>query len=231
MEVWGINDAYQHCPEVKRFYKIYNIHKAFPECADNMPGRYKDWRRCYDNSKALIITAKDLGLRKQRVLDITKLRKENPDYVFCSSVSYAIFEAVNAGYKEIRLYRLSLNAGEYATQGRGIIDNIKWAQARGVIVYWPWYKEVSERFKRGEDQTNIFYGEADINYTYGETFEASAATVKDTAKAIKQDDVKASPELMTVAELKAGIKAKGGSLPKGRANKPRLIQIYKELSE
>jgi hypothetical protein len=181
MEVWGINDAYDKCPEISRFYKIYNIHKAFPECAEDMPGRYKNWRNKYEQSKALIITAKNLGLSKQRVLDISALIKDNPDYCFCSSVSYAIFEAVQKGYKEIRLYRLSLNDGEYSTQGAGIISNIKWAQRHGVKVYWPWYKSIVAKY--GND---IFRFNKDINQHYGETAEKGFSVGKLTVKALKQ---------------------------------------------
>lgn len=224
MEVWGINDCYQHCKEIKRFYKIYNIHKAFPECIQN--GRFKDWERNYNASKALVITAKDLGLRKQRILDITKLITENPDYVFCSSISYAIFEAVNAGYDEIRLYRVSLNAGEYATQGRGIIENIKWAQRKGVAVYWPWYKEVNARYTHVDDNTDTMYGEginwADIRGVqthYGETAEPGFK-VEIPKVVTKQPN--------TVAELKAAIKAKGGKLPHN-AKKQELIKVLEAL--
>ena len=213
MEVWGINDAYQHCPEIKRFYKIYNIHKDFPACADDMKGRYKDWKNRYNASKALVVTAKDLGLKKQRIIDITKLRKENPDYVFCSSVSYAIFEAVKAGYSEIRLYRLSLNRGEYATQGRGIIENIKWAQRHGVKVYWPWYKTVAEHYRNTPVNTNIFYGELDINNHYGECADVPAKIT------------------LGIPDLKAKIKELGGKLPKGRASKDKLEAILDELSQ
>ena len=210
MEVWGINDCYQHCPEIKRFYKIYNIHKAFPECTEKMEGRYKDWRNRYNASKALIITAKDLGLKKQRILDITKLREENPDYVFCSSVSYAIFEAVKAGYTEIRLYRVSLNAGEYKHQGRGIISNIIWAQKQGVKVYWPWYHSELKT------ETNVFYGEmSDINMQYGELNDVPPAKV--------------TPAMLDIKGIKAEIKAKGGKLPKGRASKDKLLEVLNGL--
>jgi hypothetical protein len=224
MEVWGINDAPQHCPEIKRFYKIYNIHKDFPKCIENLPGRYKNWENVYNKSKALIITAKDLGLQKQRILDITKLREDNPDYVFCSSVSFAIFEAVQKGYKEIRLYRLSLNRGEYATQGRGIIKNIRWAQDRGVQVYWPWYKEVVTRCNHMPDATDIFYGEADINMQYGESNDVEPCKVSDDAKVI-------NVQTLTIQQLKKAIKDKGGKLPKGRAKKEKLINILMEIQE
>ena len=231
MEIWGINDCYQHMPEVRQFYKIFNIHKAFPECIQ--PKRFRDWRKAYDRSKALIITAKDLGLKKQRVLDITKTIRDNPEYTFCSSVSYAIFEAVNAGYDEIRLYRVSLNAGEYDTQGLGIIKNILWAQRQGVKVYWPWYKEVTERFKNNQTNTNLFYGETDINMQYGESNAVDVQKVSDESKDVQTVPITLStPEDMKPADIKKAILELGGTLPdSARPSKQKLISILNELTK
>lgn len=228
MEVWGINDCYQHCPEVKSFYKIYNIHKAFPECAESMPKRYRNWKLNYEKSKALIITAKDLGLSKQRILDIAKLRHENPDYCFCSSISFAIFEAVQAGYTGIRLYRLTLNTEEYQSQFHGIMKNIRWAQARGVTIYWPWMKEIQKRYEGLDTDISWQYGE-EINLQYGEINMPGKQTVSEEDKKVKTVPVKiTTPSKMGMAELRKAIKSAGGKCPRG-AKKAELVEIYKGL--
>ena len=225
MEVWGVNDCYQHSPEIKRFYKIYNIHKAFPECVEGKKNRFHNWRKAYDRSKALIITAKDLELNKQRILDITQLRNDNPEYVFCSSFSYAIFEAVKAGYGTIRLYRLSLNNDEYKYQGVGIMHNIRWAQAQGVQVIWPWYKDVCDRFG-----SEAFKDMSDCRLNYGEgTSDAQVEKqINQAVETIKTDFEKVQPA-NEKAMLKAEIKALGGELPRGNVGVKRLKSELKKL--
>lgn len=202
MEVWGINDCLQHLPEVRRFTKIFNIHKDFPRCIDDLkPGRFKNWRAKYEKSKALIITAKDLGLSKQRILDISELVKSN-DYCFCSSISYAIFEAVEKGYKEIRLYRVSLGAKDCENQYPGIMSNIRWAQSQGVKVYWPWQRFIEKNYK-GSGESATGYGEIDSV----------------PVNTVSFDD-------MTVSDLKKAVKSKGLKIPYN-ATKKQLIDILK----
>ena len=126
-----------------------------------------------------------------------------------------------------------MNAGEYDTKGLGIIKNILWAQRQGVKVYWPWYKEVTERFKNNQTNTNLFYGESDINQQYGETNAVDVQKVSDESKDVQALTLPA-PDVspMKPADIKKAILELGGKLPDSkRPSKQKLISILNELTK
>lgn len=132
----GIDDAYITAREVSRFTKFYVLAATIANAPIN---RFRFWRETYARRKALAVTDADLGLHKQRIVDITGLQIANPDYNFNSAESLALFEAVKSGATRVILYRVSLTDDNADLIG-GLLHNVAWAERKGVDIVWAWRK-------------------------------------------------------------------------------------------
>lgn len=180
-EVWTMNDwygfrgPYEAC---KRPQRVYNIHEQMLEHEPEIQGRsrFKGWREAYERSGALIVTCTDLGLSRERRFDKAAALQLFPDkFLWCSSWSYMMMDAVMEGYNLIRMERISLfNHWEFMRQAPGTLALVDLARSMGVKVIWP-FEKATMRMLDERAAAPDYKGTFDVNIMYGAKSSAVAS--------------------------------------------------------
>lgn len=135
-EIWTINDWYMGLPGLAPS-RVYQIHWEFSGVHPDDPGRFKDWRRHYEDSGAEIVVTSDLGFSKQRFFDAERALREWPSQDFQSSFSCMLLEAILEGVNIVNFEGVALIGAEYAYQVPALLRNIDKARAAGMKVNAP----------------------------------------------------------------------------------------------
>jgi len=135
-EIWTLNDWFRVFPKLNPA-RVYQIHWEFSGEHPTDPGRFKDWRRHYEDSGAEIVVTSDLGFSRQRFFDTDRALKEWPAADFQSTMSCMLLDAIWEGVDVVNFEGIALLGDEYTYQVPALLRNIDATRAAGVRVNAP----------------------------------------------------------------------------------------------
>ena len=134
-EIWTMNDWYLFDPDYTPD-RVYNIHANFMS-KPKPSHRFIDWLEVYRNTDCPIISREDWGLNNQFFYNDKERFELFGEDFFTHTLCYMLADAYCEGYREIYIYRLSLDIAikDYLNQIRGILRAFDKMRSMGASVY------------------------------------------------------------------------------------------------